>query len=77
MNNPFARRWVREFGGNNEPDPDERQGIAREAQEAEDTPTYPCDHEGCDGTCYYRPGVGGWWCLKCGKLPLWFTKRNQ
>jgi ribosomal protein L37AE/L43A len=65
--NPFTTRW-RSFGyGENKL---ERQVIEREARDAESRETYPCSQPECEGTCYYRPGVGGWWCDICGELEV-------
>lgn len=61
--NPYAERWVYVIGQND--GGLEKQMLRYEAQSAEDTETYPC---ACGGTFYYRPGVGGWWCSKCGEL---------
>jgi hypothetical protein len=67
-NNPYAKRWVNEFGRWNEPNHDERHMYEVEASHAESQPSYPCEVEGCTGTTYYRPGVGGWWCDTCRGL---------
>ena len=66
MSNNWADRW-RQFKTNGYDDAEDA-AIEREAQEAEQMPTYPCEEEDCDGTAYYRPGVGGWWCTTCNEL---------
>ena len=65
MGNYWANRW-RSFKDNCDKAEDE--ALEREAQEAEQMPTYPCDDDDCDGIAHYRPGVGGWWCIKCRRL---------
>ena len=66
MQNPYASRWTTFADGS---DKHEDRMIRYEAAEAEAMDTQDCNQkDGCDGTCYYRPGVGGWWCGKCGEL---------
>lgn len=67
MKNKFAANW-RTYGyGEGRL---ERQAIEREARDAESRETYPCSQPDCGGTCFYRPGVGGWFCEKCGELEV-------
>lgn len=65
MKNPWAERWRGFKDGH---DKGEDAMLEQEARWAEQTPTVPCNKDGCDGTGYYRPGVGGWWCNKCRDL---------
>lgn len=71
--NPYANRWANDIGAGDRGM--ERKMMQREAQYSEQQPTYKCDQEGCGGTCYHRPAVGGWWCTKCGELKR-FKKRS-
>lgn len=77
LNNPWADRWDGYQDGH---DAYEDAAIRHEAQEARDMDTGDCIEEGCNGTTFYRPGVGGWWCEACGELaPGHMTKvtRNE
>lgn len=65
LNNPWADRWD---GYQDGYDRYEDAAIRRESQDAREMPTQDCIEDGCSGTCYYRPGVGGWWCGTCGEL---------
>ena len=65
--NMWADRWRDMQDGY---DPDEDRMLEYEAQSAEDMGTYPCDVDNCNGTAYYRPAVGGWWCTTCGELVM-------
>jgi len=46
----------------------ERKLMLQEAKDSEDMGSYPCPVPGCEGRCYHRPSVGGWWCDTCHKL---------
>ena len=64
--NPFARRWINEVGADSRGI--EKRLMQMESNHAESAPVYTCSK--CGEKCYYRPAVGGWWCIKCGNLEV-------
>lgn len=66
LHNPWAHRWATAFAGFNSRI--EQRLMEVEAKQAEAEGSYPCPKPGCSGQCWYRPGVGGWWCDTCQQL---------
>lgn len=63
--NKWSRRWVDLSLGD---DRNERALAQMEADQSDALGSYSCPKEGCNGKCYHRPGVGGWWCDTCNQL---------